>query len=172
MRAGITALALLSAVTTVVALGEPEVLVFPSDDDIRSPFHIQSEATISSNAAETFLIASAPSHVVPILLDSDDDVAVHIAARTFANDVYRVSGTHPVLYNDTLPVGIEHAMIVGTVGSRVIREVNAQHLSALDGKWESFDARIVERPLKGIKAGLVVAGSDRVSVPDLFQWLV
>jgi len=155
-----TLIALLLAHLTA-ALGIPNVLTFtPSDGAL----------TLASAAA---------SSALPILYDSGDPDAVHIAVRTFAEDVFRVTGTKPQIYADALPDGTASAIIAATVGSTLVKRIrkkrsgtervqavlqSADPLAALDDQWEAFDARVIEEPLEGLKEALLVAGSDRVRV--------
>ena len=145
----------------VAALGEPKVIqAWTSNFDETElsqvpfqPLHHDRHFVISNKHH---------GYSIPILLDSQDDVAVHIAARTFAEDVRRVTGLKPALYNDTLPTEIHSAIIVGTIGSKAIESLSIQSHVDLKGKWESYDARVISKPLDNVKEALVVAGSDRV----------
>ena len=101
-------------------------------------------------------------YATPLLLDSRDDVAIHIAAETFADDVRKVTGLKVALYNDTLPRHIKSAIVVGSLESRVVQDVQNVDLSGLQGKWESYDARVMPKALHGLDEALVVVGSDRV----------
>jgi hypothetical protein len=74
-----------------------------------------------------------------------------------------VTGFRPDLYNDTLPKGVEEAIVVGSASSRILGDIKSDFVDGLKGKWESYDARVMEKPLKGLQRGLVIAGSDRVS---------
>lgn len=127
-----------------------------------------------------FVLAS-PTGAVPLLLDSNDTAAVHIAAKTFVEDVYTVTGQRMQLYNDTLPPRVKQAVVVGTIASDLVRRTDThRHASGvtkeqtvlgrnegvtegLEDKWEAFDVEVVSAPLPGLTEGLVVAGSDRVS---------
>lgn len=153
-------LSLLAPLNLVAGLGLPNALVFePSPDALT--------------------IASA-SGALPILYDSGDPEAVHIAVNTFAEDVQRVTGVKPEIYQDDLPNGSSAAIIVGTIGSVLLRNVRcsfenknthsdgaqtsfAGYASMSENDWESFNARVVAQPLKGIEEALVIAGSDKVS---------
>ncbi|BEJ01309.1 hypothetical protein CcaverHIS631_0511660 [Cutaneotrichosporon cavernicola] len=141
---------------TVAGLGLPNPLVFePSTGALK--------------------LASA-SGALPILYDSGDPEAVHIAVATFAEDVLRVVGVKPELNAGVLPPGTTAAIIVGTVGSTLLKCVRdhagdsfeipheqlplaAPGLSTDD--WEAFDARVISRPIDGIDEALVITGSDR-----------
>jgi len=127
-----------------------------------------------------FVLAS-PSDAIPILLDSADAAAVHIAAKSFVQDVYAVTGQRMQLYNDSLPGDVKRAVVVGTVASDLIRQVDRHRLDGvvqgkqvvlrsgenlserLEGRWESYEGEVVASPLPRVTEGLVIAGSDRVS---------
>ncbi|KAL7425257.1 hypothetical protein Q5752_000945 [Cryptotrichosporon argae] len=137
------------------ALGVPNVLEFAA-------------------SAGSLTLASADA-ALPILLDSTDAEALHIAARTFAEDVLRVVGVKPEIYVDTLPAAVTAAIVVATVGSALLGKKKANGAAepnghaqipllkdtndALEGKWESYDVR-VEAGLAGTAEALVVKGSD------------
>lgn len=156
--------------TYVAALGEPRVISFPSLDHLDVQHEHESQVSfISPKHEDNFVIASKRHrYAAPLLLDSQDDVAVHIAALTFADDVKKVTGLKVALYNDTLPGHIKTAIIVGSIESRVVRDVKGVNLDGLEGKWESYDARVMSKALKGLDEALVVVGSDRVSRHVLF----
>jgi hypothetical protein len=110
-----------------------------------------------------FILASSAHHyAAPILLDSSDDYAIHIAAGSFAKDIERVTGVRPRVYNDTLPKGTTKAVLVGSAGSGLVGGIGLEHVRELEGKWEAFDARVVQR-VRGLEEALVISGSDRVS---------
>ncbi|WVR07937.1 hypothetical protein IAU60_004980 [Kwoniella sp. DSM 27419] len=175
-RRGLLAGLSLSAVAQVLALGEEKVITFPSlsDLDHASYGHLLEEhdqVTFNTETTETtdkgaaidhFLIASAHHrHTTPLLLDSQDDQAIHVAAQTFADDVHKVTGQRPRLYNDTLPHGIERAMVVGSVDSELVKGLKSVKRDELQGKWEAYEIGWEDEPVKGLKEGLVITGSDR-----------
>jgi hypothetical protein len=150
-----------------LALGEPKVIVFPSIDTASS-FDDSSQITFSSSTSSSstddFLIASNHQHhAAALLLDSADDEAIHIAARTFAHDIYRVTGVSPSLYNDSLPHDVKTAIVAGSASSKLISGLHGtDYADDLKGKWESYDVREVKEPGHGLEDSLVVVGSDRV----------
>jgi hypothetical protein len=110
-----------------------------------------------------FLIAKNDGKSAVILLDSMDSPAVHIAANSFADDVQRVTGTRPQLYNDTMPSGGIQPIIVGTINSKLMQSIQGASniTSSLTGKWESYWTGVLDHPMNGVKQGLVIAGSDK-----------
>ena len=160
-------LAGLSLVTVALALGEEKVITFPTTSNQVDTEQIIFDS-LPSSQDDSFILASAPhKRSVPLLLDSTDDEAIHVAAQTFAEDVFRVTGLRPLLYNDTLPTDEDRAIVVGSATSRLVSNLqgNMGYVDGLKGKWESFDVRVMEKPVKGVDEGLVVIGSDRVCRP-------
>lgn len=161
----LVAASLCSAV--VSALGEKRVISFPSTKHLVEHDQTVLQAPSSTDvAADLFLIADHHSrHATPLLLSSKENVAVHIAARSFAHDVYRVTGVEPKIYNDTVPHHVKKAIVVGTVESDLIKQLSSKdQVDPLEGKWESYDVRVTKNPLHGLQEGLVVVGSNRVSL--------
>ncbi|KAK8849799.1 hypothetical protein IAR55_005135 [Kwoniella newhampshirensis] len=119
------------------------------------------------DASNLFILSSSLHHrATPLLLDSKDDQAIHVAAQTFIEDMYKVTGQRAKSYNDSLPRGIDRAVVVGSASSGLIRGLKPRKAEdelrrGLEGKWESFDVRWQDEPVKGLKEGLVVVGSDR-----------
>ncbi|WVF70255.1 hypothetical protein IAT40_005044 [Kwoniella sp. CBS 6097] len=152
-----------------LGLGEERVIHFgDSDNSDNVDLSNGNQVTFSANSpspasSRDFLIASKHhDKATPLLLDSKDNEAIHIAAQTFAHDVYRVTGIKPDLYNDTLPTHVKHAIIVGSVESGLIGDLeNGPAYDGLHGKWESYDVQVVSGPLKNVDKALVVVGSDR-----------
>lgn len=154
------------------ALGQKQCIVFPTADHHhhhqlsttgqQQVFH--DEHADTTEAKRSFVLASAGRrHTVPILLDSKDDIAIYIAARSFADDIKRVTGLRPKIYNDTLPHDVHSAIVVGSSSSRLVGGYGLEHVTALEGQWEAFDARVVDG-FRGLDRALVIAGSDRVSL--------
>jgi hypothetical protein len=162
-------LTLLLALPFALALGIPNILSFTASD-----------------SALTF---ASSSSALPILIDSHDSEALHIAVATFAEDILRVTGIRPEIHSDVLPNGTSSAVIAATIGSALMKRVKRRSVSTtsgsqtqtpfvggsgsggpggpgseLEGKWEAYDVRVLEQPLDGLKEGIVVTGSDRVSV--------
>jgi hypothetical protein len=164
----VKALVLLGGLSTyVAALGEPRVISFPSFDDLDVQQEHETQVSfVSPKHDDGFVIASKRHrYAAPLLLDSKDDIAIHIAAQTFADDVRKVTGLKVALYNDTLPHHVKSAIIVGSLGSRVVNNVNGVVLDGLKGKWESYDARVMPKAAASLDEALVVVGSDRVCLP-------
>lgn len=133
-------LLLTSLLPSVAALGGQQCLTFTT-----SPDH--------------FALADHGS-LVPIITDSTDAEALHIAASTFADDLERVTGSRPAVFNDTVPDWADRVVMVGTASSPLVS--SRQGSNAVAGKWEAYDIRVVTAPVDGVVEALVVTGSDKV----------
>lgn len=140
-----------------MSLGIAKVLSV--DNDVLDCFSISRRSTWTSAGS-----------AAPLLIDSTDPEAVHIAVKNFANDVYRVTGARPKVHVDNLPGDEETAIVAATSASRLMREIRSvissdrkSVYSELDGKWESFRIQVENKPLPGLEEGLIISGSDRVT---------
>jgi len=147
-----------------LALGEQRVIYFPQDGTSNLETGSAQAVFSSKHDAHAFTIASK-NYVAPFLLDSKDNVAIHLAARTLARDIHTITGIEPRLYNDSLPSNVSHAIIMGSIGSDLVGEINEgrEEREVIKGKWESYDVRVSKKPLRHLDSGLVITGSDRVS---------
>lgn len=166
MRTFLSVLAFLAVLTQTAALSrDPKIVLFPRPSSVDSAQHVFSS---TQNHPDELTVFSAENHgrSVPILTDSKDNVAIHIAVASVADDIEKITGRRPETFNDTLPSHFDSAVIVGSVDSSLIRKVDGtDYVDEIKGKWESFDLRTLKKPLKGLKEGLVITGSDRVRTP-------
>jgi len=98
-----------------------------------------------------------------IYYDKNDATVVAIAAQALKNDIKLLTNVSPVLVKDAALSA--YPIIIGTLGkSKYIDELakagKIQKANLL-GKWENFSISVVQAPFKGVKAALVIAGSDR-----------
>lgn len=110
-----------------------------------------------------FRLAQA-GRAAPIFVAAADAPVVRIAAQCLASDVASVAGAKPTV--STQPPGAaDYAVFMGTLGqSPLIDKLVATHkidVAALRGKWEAYAVLTVENPVRGVKHGLVLVGSDR-----------
>ena len=71
----------------------------------------------------------------------------------------------PKIYNNTLPRGTERAIVVGSVGSGLIRAQHPDWTGEMEGKWEVWDLRVVrDGDVGGVNEALMVTGSNRVAI--------
>lgn len=108
-----------------------------------------------------FIIADHGS-LVPIITDSSDAEALHVAAATFADDIERVTGSRPGVYNDTVPDWASKVVMVGTSSGRLLSGSAGSGSGSLQGQWEAYDVRVAQNPVEGVTEALVIAGSDKV----------
>ena len=160
---------LLGVLTTVHGLGQQQCLYFP---DSHSTSDKRADQVVFGNGHDSkydFILASSDkrSTSLPILTSSKDNIAVHLAVASFVTDVAKVTGSKMKVYNDTLPGHNKRAVIVGTSGSEIVKGLRGYQgvVDDLEGKWESFDIRVLENPTQDLNEAMVISGSDRVSQP-------
>lgn len=117
----------------------------------------------NASSVDDFILSEGP-FVADILLDSNDNKTVLLAARLFSEDVERVFGKKPALKFDVNMVS-GTCIIAGSINdNRLIRELAKRKkidLTDVKGNWEGCLIQVVENPVKGVKRALVIAGSDR-----------
>ena len=121
--------------------------------------------TERASARTDFELVAADSGAA-VCYDAGDAAVVETAAGLFAADVARVTGREiPVVAGQEFPAKTRCAVIVGTIGqSRWIDELIAAKkidVSAIEGGWERYAIRLVERPGHGVRKALVIAGSEK-----------
>ena len=134
--------------------------------------HASSGAQTVMSAEPSQFVLGTASKVLPILLNSNDAEAVHIAAGHFAEDLERILGAKPHIYHDSVPRGVQRAIVVCTVHSKLASLLRhgsdgagvEEMTNSLEGKWESFEGRVMDKPIEGLGEALVLIGSDRVSL--------
>jgi hypothetical protein len=134
-----TSILLGSLLPLVSAIGGKQCLTFNTDND---PFVIADHGSL-----------------VPIITDSSDSASIHLAAATFADDLERVTGSRPGVYNDTVPDWAQRVVMVGTVSSGLLAGLDKR---GLEGQWEAYNIRVVDSPVDGVESALVITGSDKV----------
>jgi hypothetical protein len=158
---------LLGVLTTVNGLGQTQCVYFPDSDPTSDNRADQVVFGTGHASKQEFILASSDkgSDSLSILTSSKDNVAVHLAVASFVTDVEKVTGSKLKVYNDTLPGHGKKAVIVGTSGSEVVKGLRGYQVVVddLEGKWESFDIRVLEDPTHDLKEAMVISGSDRVS---------
>lgn len=106
----------------------------------------------------------ASNSVTDIFVDAGDSRTVSLVAGLFAEDVARVTGRKPSVRTD--PAAASGACVIaGTIGNNIVikRLIEAKKfdVSGIENRWESCLIQVVEKPLPGVDAALVIAGSDR-----------
>jgi len=160
---------LLGVLTTVHGLGQQQCLYFPDSDSTSDKRADQVIFGTGHDSKHGFILASSDkgSDTLPILMSSKDNIAVHLAVASFVTDVEKVTGSKMRVYNDTLPSHNKKAVVVGTSGNEIVKGLRGYQgvVDDLEGKWESFDIRVLENPTHDLKEAMVISGSDRVSQP-------
>jgi hypothetical protein len=116
-------------------------------------------------------------NAIPIFVETNDDRAVLRAAGDLADDIARVTGLKPALQENAGDA--KNLIIAGTLGqSQVIDRLAAGgkiEANGVRGEWESFLVQVVQNPLPGVNAALVIAGSDRrgtiYGLYQLSEWI-
>lgn len=106
-------------------------------------------------------VLAEDSRPLPILIHPDEDKGIALAVENLAEDFGRVTGNRASVIHKP---GKTNAIIVGQMGSPYIDAIigwGAISRSDLEGKYEKYVIKSVERPLPGIDEALVIAGSDR-----------
>jgi hypothetical protein len=102
-----------------------------------------------------------------IFYDAGDYDCVKIAAGLLSDDVERVSGLKPPLHpsNNKRDSFGKQVVFIGALGHSpaVDAIIKDKHIdvSAIAGKWESYEILTIDSPLPGVDKGLMVIGSDR-----------
>jgi hypothetical protein len=110
-----------------------------------------------------FPITSEKS-IASIYVDTSDFISVKKTASVFAEDVERVTGKRPelVFSGKKFP---QYVVIIGTVdNNELIKELvksKKLNIDSIQGKWEQYIIKTIEKPFAGVKQALVIAGSDR-----------
>lgn len=99
-----------------------------------------------------------------VIVETTNDIAVQRAAKSFAEDLKRVSGRVASLKHDKKNLG-ESAVIIGVYGqSLLIDELIDQgklDVSELKNQWEAFKIAVIKNPWPKVNQVLVIVGSDR-----------
>jgi hypothetical protein len=164
---------LLGLLTTVHGLGQTQCLYFPDSHTTSNNRADQVVFGTGHASKHGFILASSDkgSTSLPILTSSKDNIAIHLAVASFVTDVEKVTGAKMKVYNDTLPGHSKKAVIVGTSGNEIVKRLRGYQgvVDDLEGKWESFDVRVLENPTHDLEEAMVISGSDRVSQPACSQ---
>ncbi|KAI1822998.1 hypothetical protein F4861DRAFT_540397 [Xylaria intraflava] len=113
--------------------------------------------------------ASVPIHNSSIVYSADDPVGVEIAVTSLAEDLGAITGTRPAVIkiaNGTIQCATcgANAIIVSTVDSRLAKDLVQRgklDISAIEGKWETYQTTVVDDPIPGVESALIIAGSDK-----------
>lgn len=83
-----------------------------------------------------------------------------IAAHLLAADIERVSGYLPKVGTD-MAAATGNVIVIGRWGSEIVNRFGTQAAdAALQGQWERYSLRVLNKPFKNISQALIIAGSD------------
>lgn len=99
-----------------------------------------------------------------IVVDPADAKVVRIAADALAGDIALVTGKKPAVAA-SIPKAARNVVVAGTLGKSKLIDALVKSrkidVSKVRGKWETYMVAVVRKPVKGVDAALVIAGSDR-----------
>ncbi|MBT1689521.1 glycosyl hydrolase 115 family protein [Fulvivirgaceae bacterium PWU37] len=128
-----------------------------------SPLAAQDGYVRSENIPGSFPLFAAGT-VAPLYVSHDDHAGVVLAAEALVQDLYQVTGSHPVLTMDAAPAA-RHVVVAGTIGKSPwindLVERGTLDVTGIAAQWESFVVQTVEKPFPGVDQALVIAGSDK-----------
>ncbi|HBZ21481.1 MAG TPA: glycosyl hydrolase [Bacteroidales bacterium] len=122
------------------------------------------EQFISTERKRGSFTISADGFSVPLIISSKEWPGVSRAFMALRKDIENVTLSLPEFYTDKLPASKE-IIIAGTIGKsplidQLIKNRKIEK-NKIEGKWETFIIQVVNRPFKGVKKALVIAGSDK-----------
>jgi hypothetical protein len=99
-----------------------------------------------------------------LIVSSQDDSVVKIAAQHLSQDIHSVTDQTPLIRNHLNGIS-GPVVLLGTLGkhSFIDQLVNDKKIdvSAIKGQWESFIITTVKNPFPNIPSALVIVGSDK-----------
>lgn len=97
-----------------------------------------------------------------VLFGNPSDVGIQKIWKKVEEDIRRTTGASCAQMAEQ--GGAAQAVIVCTAGDPLAGRLQARipELASLEGRWESYAFYLAEEPLAGVKAALVIAGSDKL----------
>lgn len=99
-----------------------------------------------------------------IVVDKNDPVSVHTAAKLFAGDLELITGRAAEV-KDVEDHDASTLILVGTVeNNRLIKQLAESgklNISEIEEEWERYIIEVVNNPFPNVSKALVIAGSDR-----------
>jgi hypothetical protein len=113
-----------------------------------------------TNVTATAIDLVTPREKATIVYAPGDHTLDSIAANLLADDIQRVTGYRPRVTADVIDVS-GNAILIGSIGSALMKQLgDPAGLRALAGKWECYQLKVLDHPLKRIAKALVITGSD------------
>ncbi|MBD2700504.1 glycosyl hydrolase 115 family protein [Spirosoma sp. BT702] len=100
-----------------------------------------------------------PKTKVSIVYAADDRKLDSIAAHLLAQDIQRVTGYLPHVYTDVNNAS-GNLILIGTVNSSLVKSLRDNSFASLNGKWECYVQKVLDKPFKNADQVLVITGSD------------
>jgi len=101
---------------------------------------------------------------VAVVFGDSADASVQRVAKSFAEDLARVSGNNANMATDITTVK-NSVVLIGVIGQNKLIDglIAADKLtvSDIEGQWEGYKIAVVENPWPNVKQALVIAGADR-----------
>jgi hypothetical protein len=137
-------------------------------DALGEPKHVS-----TSPVAGAFVLA-ANGQPASLVVSDEDWPGVIRAVGDLSQDVGRVTGHDAPVVKNGAPAGGE-VVLIGTIGrSPLIDALVRSHklnVSGIEGKWESAVTTVVDRPMRGVRRALVIAGADKqIGVSPWYWW--
>lgn len=85
-----------------------------------------------------------------------------IAAHLLANDIRSVTGDRPAVITDVAKAK-GNVIVIGNISAPLIQQLagkQAELKNVLQGKWECFALKVIDKPTNNIAKAFVIAGSD------------
>jgi hypothetical protein len=118
---------------------------------------------VTPGTKDAFSLVNA-GEATAIFVDPADDVLVQKAAGLLQEDIQRVTGKRPEVY-EKIPARGTGAVIIGSLnGSMLIKNLVKEkkiNAASLRNAWEGYIIQVIKNPAPGISHALVIAGSDR-----------
>lgn len=117
---------------------------------------------VDKNEKGAFAIVA--QEATAIYTDKDDDWLIQKTASLFQNDIEMLTGKKPELVH-TLPEHKTNLVIIGSLGKcKIIQQLILSKKLSVDSirdKWEAYQIKLIDKPVKEIGQALVIAGSDK-----------
>ncbi|MGQ1889180.1 glycosyl hydrolase 115 family protein [Thermophagus sp. OGC60D27] len=112
---------------------------------------------------EYFPVVSKKS-AATIFYDVDDHKVVETSAQLLSLDISRVTKKKAIVVSSQEDLK-GNVIIVGSIGNnRVIDQLikdRKLNVDSIVGGWERYVIQVIEKPMRGVKKALVIAGSDK-----------
>ena len=115
---------------------------------------------VTFNGKEAAFAVANSGTVLNIVYDTNEDEGVRMAIESLCADFKAVTGTAPQCGQTTA----DRCIIIGTTKSPLIRPLIQSgkiKKKEIEGKTEKYLLQVIDKPAKGVRQALVIAGSDK-----------